>query len=79
MNDNTSHNLAERLQRLEEDAGFSERTTDQLSGELHELSKAIIALDKRMKALEGRVEDLMNPAEHAGTGRSGESDSVTPE
>lgn len=49
---------SERLKKLEEHAGFTEHTLDQLTGEMIELHRRIASLLKRMDALEGRLLEL---------------------
>lgn len=54
----SASNEPERLQRLEEHAGFTEHTLDQLTVEILELNKRLAALAKRLDAFEGRLTEI---------------------
>jgi uncharacterized coiled-coil protein SlyX len=56
---------AARLLKLEEHAGFTEHTLDQLTAEMLELHKRLAAVVKRMDALEGRLLELKDAGEDA--------------
>ena len=51
-------NLPERLTRLEESHAFAERTSEQLAEQVIALFQKMDALDRRLMALEGRLEAL---------------------
>jgi len=48
----------ERLQKVEESVGFVERTSEQLADEVRALGKAIGELQRRIDALERRLEQM---------------------
>lgn len=50
--------IIERLQRIEEAQAFAERTVDQLSSEVIRAFEELVALQKRIDRLEGRVSDV---------------------
>jgi uncharacterized coiled-coil protein SlyX len=55
--------LADRVQRLEEHAGFAEHTVEQLSAEILELNKRLADTARRLSALEARLSRILDPAE----------------
>lgn len=59
--------VTERLVRLEEHAGFTEHSVEQLSAEIAECNKRMHALHARLAALEDRLGRLLQPP---GDGRS---------
>jgi uncharacterized coiled-coil protein SlyX len=50
-----------RLARVEEALGFTERTVEQLSGEIADINKRLQSLAKRLAALEDRLGALEDP------------------
>ncbi len=55
--------LRDRIQRLEEHAGFREHEIEQLSAALGDLSGLLERAIKRIEALEGRLGRLETPAD----------------
>jgi len=54
-----------RLRTLEEAQAFSERSVEQLSGEIAELSKRVTEALAHIRMLEGRLQQLLEPPEDA--------------
>jgi uncharacterized coiled-coil protein SlyX len=54
--------LANRIQRLEEHAGFAEHTIDQLSVEIRELNKRLADTVRRIASLEVRLTKMQDTA-----------------
>lgn len=50
-----------RLQRIEEAVGFGEMATQELTEQGREFYKRLEALDRRMAALERRLEEALSP------------------
>jgi uncharacterized coiled-coil protein SlyX len=48
----------ERLERLEEATGFSDRQIEVLSGEIAEINKAVLGLTRRLAHIEARLSEL---------------------
>ena len=60
----------ERIGRLEESLAFTERTVEQLSGEIAEMNWRLQAMGKRLAALEERLTKLAEtPEEEASSGK----------
>jgi uncharacterized coiled-coil protein SlyX len=53
----------DRLTRLEEHAGFTEHTVEQLSAEIRMLNARVHELSKRLESLEGRLGGVVERVE----------------
>jgi len=49
-----------RITKLEESAGFTDHTIDQLSSEIAKVNQLVLSLSNRLIALESRLSDLHN-------------------
>lgn len=58
-----SNDQSHRLQRLEEHAGFTEHTLDQLSTEIAAASRTLRELAARMERLEARLQRMQQSME----------------
>ncbi len=61
-------NPSERLDRIEESHGYTERTVEQLSAEIADMNKRMQAMGKRLAALEAGLQKLKEPGEEGDEG-----------
>lgn len=61
-------NPSERLDRLEESHGYTERTVEQLSAEIADMNKRMQAMGKRLAALEAGLTKLQQGEEEVEEG-----------
>jgi uncharacterized coiled-coil protein SlyX len=71
QNGPTGTDLRDRLMRIEEHAGFTEHTVEQLSAEMAELGKRMLEITRRVEAIERRLGELARGAEGAAEGGAG--------
>lgn len=55
--------LQERVQRLEESAGFADHELSGLKGAFEDINRVLVALVKRVESLERRIDALNQPTE----------------
>lgn len=56
-------NPSERLDRVEESLGYTDRTVEQLSAEIADMNKRMQALTKRLAVLEAGLEKMKETGE----------------
>ena len=60
---NNQEQIAQRVMKLEESAGFQDRATELLSGEIAVLNRRGAELQGHLLRLESRLSKLLEPAE----------------
>ena len=60
---NNQEQIAQRVMKLEESAGFQDRATELLSGEIAVLNRRVAELQGHLLRLESRLSKLLEPAE----------------
>lgn len=63
-----NHQPPDDLSRVQESLAFTERTVEQLSGEIAELNRRLAEMQARVLRLERRLDRVESPPEDGGSG-----------
>ncbi len=63
---NPTPDIRQRVDRLEESQGYTERTVEQLSAEIADMNKRMQVMGKRLAALEAGLQKLKETGEEEG-------------